>query len=95
MASRYAGLPQAIHLREDGTPVPYLRRRFLPRELPQPLALHFVVQGDRPDTLAARYLADPEAGWQIADANGVMHPQELVEEVGRRIAIALPGGNRG
>ena len=51
-----------------------------------------MVDGDRLDSLAARYLGDPELYWLLADANGVLRPDELLEEAGRRIAITLPEG---
>jgi nucleoid-associated protein YgaU len=48
------------------------------------------VQGDRLDNLAARYLGDPEQFWKICDANNVLRPDELTEEIGRVVRIALP-----
>jgi len=53
---------------------------------------HTVTQGDRLDNLTARYLGDPTAFWRVCDANGALRPDELVEEIGRRIRIALPDG---
>lgn len=93
--SRYAGLAQATHLAADGTPCPYLTRRFLPREAPPALARVTVVQGDRPDLLAARHLGDPEAWWRLADANTVLHPAELCESPGGTVVIGLPGAGGG
>ena len=72
--------------------VSYKRRRFLPPGTEMTtLAEHTVVQGDRLDNLAARYLGDPEGFWRICDANVVLRPGELTEEPGRAIRIALPG----
>ena len=53
---------------------------------------HTVVQGDRLDNLAARYLGDPEQFWRLCDANAAMRPQELTETIGRPIRITLPEG---
>jgi hypothetical protein len=89
--SRYAGIEQGTHTGADGTPQPCLKRRFLPREPAPALGQTSVVQGDRPDLIAARHLGDPEAWWRLCDANGVLHPAELVEEVGRTVVIAVPG----
>lgn len=89
--SRYAAVERAEFEMPDGTPAPYLRRRFVPREAGTVVSRHPVVEGDRPDLLAARYFGDPEQFWRLADANGVLHPGELVDEVGERLDIALPG----
>lgn len=93
--SRYAGIEQATYLRPDGSMVPYLKRRFLPREPGPALTSHVVEAGERPDTIAARHLADPEQYWRICDANVVLHPRELIAEIGRRLRIPLPGGGGG
>lgn len=94
--SRYDGVETAtLSLRRsDGSEreVRYLRRRFLP-QLPRDaevLAEHRVVDGDRPDNLAARYLDDPLQFWRLADANGVLHPLELTARIGRVVRITLP-----
>ena len=93
--SRYHNIETAkLELREpDGAPrtVSYKRRRFIPSgEEMTTLAEHTVVQGDRLDNIAARYLGDPEGFWQICDANNVLRPDELTEDIGRTIKIALP-----
>lgn len=90
-SSRYHGTPTAIMTDADGESVAYLKRRFVPS--PERFSLvqqHTVVEGDRPDNLAALYLGDPHLFWRLCDANGVMRPDELVETPGRRIAITLP-----
>jgi hypothetical protein len=91
--SRYHGLPHGTHTQPGQDAVAYVKRRFVPA--PERFALvqeHLVVQGDRLDNLAAQYLGDPEMYWRLADANGAVRPAELVEEPGRRLAIALPEG---
>jgi nucleoid-associated protein YgaU len=73
--------------------VGYVRRRFVSGAPSNAtLVSHAIVQGERLDQLAARYLGDPTQYWRICDANGVLRPEELVEEPGRRIDIPLPGG---
>jgi|SoiMethySBSTD1v2_1073268.scaffolds.fasta_scaffold3902260_1 hypothetical protein len=95
--SRYFGTPTATLHREDGTPegrtIVYLRRRFIPP--PERFALlqeHVVADGERPDTLAARYLEDPEQFWRICDANLVVDPNDLTDTPGRVVRITLPAG---
>lgn len=93
ITSRYHGIETTVHETADGRKIVHLRRRFVPP--PESHALlheHTVVEGDRPDTVAAQHLGDPEQSWRIADANGVLRPEELTEEVGRLIRITLPEG---
>jgi hypothetical protein len=94
--SRYYGLETETLTRPDGTIVVYLKRRFLPSpDLFQLLQEHTVVQGERLDNIAAKFLGDTELFWRLADANGAMRPQELVETVGRQLKITLPQGITG
>ncbi|MDQ3327542.1 MAG: LysM peptidoglycan-binding domain-containing protein [Chloroflexota bacterium] len=94
--SRYA-LVEATRMdvpQPDGEsrPVTYIRRRFIPSsEGLTTLLEHTVVQSDRLDTIAARYLGDPEQFWRVCDANHVLRPTELTDEPGRAIRIAMPG----
>jgi hypothetical protein len=92
-ASRYHVIAVATLATSDGRSVPYLRRRFLPpNDRFTVIREHTVREGDRLDNLAASYLGDPEQYWRLCDSNETMHPRELVEEPGERIAIALPEG---
>jgi hypothetical protein len=76
----------------DGNTIIYLKRRLVPPpERFELLQEHVVAQGERLDSITARYLGDPEQFWRICDANGAMRPEEL-EEVGRRLRITLPEG---
>jgi hypothetical protein len=91
--SRYHAIRTAQLVRPDGTAIVFLRRRFVPP--PSSFTLlqeHVVSAGDRLDNLAARYLGDPQQYWRIADANGAMRPDDLVDEAGRRLRITLPEG---
>lgn len=91
--SRYALTPTTTFVRADGTMVTYLKRRFVPA--PENLALlqwHQVVQGERLDNIAAKYLSDPEQFWRLCDANRALRPQELTETIGRKLRITLPEG---
>jgi hypothetical protein len=93
ITSRYHDTETATLDTADGRTIVYLKRRFLPD--PGRFALlqeHTVVADERPDLLAAQYLGDPEQFWRLADANGVMHPDELTDEVGRKVRITLAEG---
>lgn len=91
--SRYQYVETAKLVRPDGSEVVYLKRRFVPQ--PERFALlqeHVVVEGDRLDNVTFRYLGDPEQFWRVCDANRAMRPDELTEEIGRRLRITLPEG---
>lgn len=91
--SRYYSTETATYETADGKMIRYLRRRFVPQ--PDRFTLiqeHVVTQGDRLDNVTARYLSDPEQFWRVCDANSAMRPDELTEEIGRRIRITLPEG---
>jgi hypothetical protein len=91
--SRYAGIDTGTLKTVDGKTIVYVRRRFVPP--PERFALlqeYTVVQGDRLDNLAAKFVGDPELFWQICDANAAMQPEELTEIVGRTLRITLPEG---
>jgi hypothetical protein len=91
--SRYNGLSMLSHRFTDDRTVTYLTRRFIPpQERFSTMGTHSVVQGDRLDNLAARYLGDPEQYWKLCDGNGALRPDELVEAIGRSLRITLPEG---
>ncbi len=93
--SRYNGVPTLNYTTPDGRELPYLTRRFVPPSQNfSPLGEHLVIEGDRLDNLAARYLGDPEQYWKLCDANGALRPDELVEAIGRSLRITLPEGIR-
>src|SRR5262245_39538133 len=92
-SSRYHGIETAVLEASDGTRTIYIRRRFIaPPERFVLLQEHAVTQGERLDTIATRYLGDPEQFWRICDANAAIRPEELIEQVGRRLRITLPEG---
>jgi hypothetical protein len=91
--SRYHGVATATLERADGTPIPYLRRRFVPP--PERFALlheYVVREGDRLDRIAAASFGDAEQFWRLCDANGAIRPDELIETVGRRLRVTLSDG---
>ena len=91
--SRYHGLGVQKLTRPNGAQVAYVARRFVPHpERFETLQEHLVVEGDRPDNLAAQYLSDPEQFWHLADANYDLNPFELTETINRRLRITLPEG---
>ena len=94
--SRYYGLTVENLNLPDGTAIPYVSRRFVPPpESFQTLQYHTVVQGERPDNIAASYLGDPGLFWQLCDANRAMRPDELTNTPGRTLVITLPSGITG
>lgn len=91
--SRYHGVEITTLEQPGGEPIAHLKRRFVPPpERFSVIREHIVVEGDRVDNLAAQYLGDPELYWRLCDANVVMHPEELTEVVGAKVAITLPEG---
>jgi len=93
--SRYNGVPMLTYTTPDGRMLSYLTRRFAPApERFTTLSRHTVVQGDRLDNLAARYLGDPEQYWKLCDSNGAVRPDELIETLGGRLRVTLPEGIR-
>jgi hypothetical protein len=94
--SRYYGIDTETLTTADGMTIIYLKRRFLPSpDRFQLLQEHTVTQAERLDNIAAKFLGDPELFWRIADANGAMRAEELVQTVGRRLRITLPEGIAG
>jgi hypothetical protein len=94
--SRYVDLATdvltAVDENGDARVVAYVRRRFVPATTSATLVSHALAQGERLDHLAARYLGDPTQFWRICDANGVLRPEDLVQDPGRRVDLPLPGG---
>lgn len=98
-SSRYYGSATQPHTLPDGTQVMYLARRILPQANIYPsVQTYVVVEGDRLDNLAAKFLGDPLLYWMICDANDSTDPDELTAQVGRSILIpmssSIPPGAR-
>lgn len=95
--SRYHGIETAT-LDTNAGVVAYVKRRFLPQanDLKQ-VQQYTVVEGDRLDLIAARYLDDPELFWRLCDANRAMRPSDLAATVGTVLRVCLsegvPGGS--
>lgn len=98
-SSRYYGAAINTFTQPDGTPVVYLARRILPQPSVYVSVQNYaVVEHDRIDNLAARFLGDPLLFWMICDANTTTDPDELTLQKGRSILIplasAIPAGAR-
>jgi hypothetical protein len=94
--SRYADVDQVEVALPDGRTIVHLRRRFVPRpETLSTLGHHQVAEGERIDHAAATAIGDPTTWWQLADANGVSDPEDLVREPEAVLRVAYPQGVRG
>jgi hypothetical protein len=94
--SRYYATETAKLETEGGQTIVHLRRRFIPQpESFEMINEHTVIEGERLDNVAAKPLGDPEQFWRMADANRAMRPEELTEEIGRKLRITLPEGISG
>jgi hypothetical protein len=94
-ASRYYGSSTLSYKAPNGQSFTYLARRFVPHPGAQnyaTVAYHSVMQGDRLDLIAAKYLGDPLIFWLICDANGAIRPNELVKTPGTVLTITMPQG---
>ena len=93
--SRYANVAVAEVTVPDGAggerTVRYLLRRRLldPTQVP-PIAHHRLDAADRLDLVAARYLGDPLAAWQVADVNLALDPDELTAPGSEGDVLAIP-----
>ena len=92
--SRYANVEIAEVTVPDGAggqrTVRYLlRRRLLDSSVP-PIAHHRLDAADRLDLVAARYLGDPLAAWQIADVNTALDPDELTAPGSEGDVLVIP-----
>jgi hypothetical protein len=91
--SRYYGDAIQTYTRRDGVKVVYLARRIIPPPTVYSTVQHYVVvDGDRLDNLAAKYLGDPTLYWMICDANGTVDPDSLTAQVGTTILIPIAAG---
>lgn len=93
--SRYNGLKSSTIAipAGDGTTrtVRYVQRRIIPPPDDSLAVIEYTVtEGDRLDNIAAFYLGDATAFWMLCDANNVLRPNDLTDEVGRVVKIMLP-----
>jgi hypothetical protein len=89
--SRYHSLPTATWVRQDGTRVRYVRRRFLPQAESLPTLVEVTLtDGDRLDLIAARTLGVSEHFWRICDAENAMNPSDLESTPGRALRVPIP-----
>lgn len=89
--SRYAGLPTRSLTQAGGRTVAYVVRRMIPPPEAYVAAGGATISdSDRLDLLSYRHLGTPAGFYQIADANGAMHPQSPTAEPGKRLVIPLP-----
>ncbi len=90
-ASRYYNLPLGTRVLADGRSVAFLKRRFpVDPDRMRRLTEHLSSDSDRLDRVAAHYLGDPTLFWRICDANLALHPDEVLQEAGRLVLIAMP-----
>ncbi|MCV7433712.1 hypothetical protein [Mycolicibacterium bacteremicum] len=91
--SRYAGLAVAVFVDSQGRERAYVSAREVPPAVtPRAEDVVHVVGGDeRQDRITWQYLGDPTLYWQLADANGALHPDELTATVGRQLLIPVDG----
>ncbi len=91
--SRYYGAQAGQLTLPDGTPVMYLARRIIPQAATYAATQSYViVDGDRLDNLANRFLGDPLLYWMNCDANSATDPDELTAQAGRTILIPVASG---
>ena len=91
--SRYFDLADLHLTGPDGEVVVYKARRFIPRpDAFQVVGQVQVTHQDRPDLLAARTLGDPLAFYHLCDANGALHPMDLVARDGAQLRVPMPMG---
>lgn len=92
-SSRYYGAQTVQYVLPDGTPVVYLARRIIPQAaIYTSVQSYVIVEGDRLDNLAAKFLGDPLLYWMICDVNGATDPDELTAQAGCSILIPLASG---
>lgn len=95
-SSRYYGSAVERFVTPGGVEVMYLARRIVPQAAAyRSTQAYVVIEGDRLDNLAARFLGDPLLYWMICDANGAGDPDELTagDQAGRQIAIPIPASS--
>ena len=84
----------AIHTAGDGTPVPYLKRRFPPQPARlETIGTYTAAAPDRRDLAASTALGRAELWWRLADGAGAFDPDRVVDRPGTPVRLTLdPGG---
>ncbi|GAA1579262.1 hypothetical protein GCM10009678_72360 [Actinomadura kijaniata] len=96
--SRYQDAPTASLMLSDGRGGQREVRYLLPggqehnQVAAPPTSWHRVRADDRIDLIAAHYLGDPAAYWQVCDANAALDPFDLVGPHAEGSVLAIPGG---
>jgi len=83
--SRYAKVTDAGWVDGKGRTIKYKRIRFIPPTPPQ--RGHIVTEGERLDHISYFYYKDARRFWRICDANAAMFPNDLANDIGRKIKI--------
>jgi len=83
--SRYEKVPTYTVPNAQGEPVTIIKVRPLPEV--EGVVTRTILQQDRVDLLAYECYRRADLFWRIADANEVMDPAELTNEVGKTVEI--------
>lgn len=83
--SRYEHVPEYETTDAQGRTIRYKGTRFIAPLRAQ--KAHIITAGERLDHIAHYYYRDSERFWRICDANLAMWPEELTDEIGRKIVI--------
>lgn len=83
--SRYEKVPTYTVSNAQGEPVEVVKPRLLPEV--EGVVTRTILQQDRVDLLAYECYRRGDLFWRIADANEVMDPAELTNEVGKAVEI--------
>jgi hypothetical protein len=90
--SRYANAPRAEIDSAEGRRTAYVVPPILPAPDSYEVARLVPLRDhDRSDLLAAQAYGDPLAWWLIANANPVIHPDDLDDAAGDTIVLPVPG----
>lgn len=90
-SSRYRGVALTTFVRPDGSSIAHGKRRLVPPQREIAIAAtHLVRGGERPDLIAHAAYGQALLYWRIADANAVIDPFELTDEIGARIVLPVP-----
>lgn len=90
--SRHAGLPLRERVDAHGRRIVHVTVRPVPPAAASAAGAPVrISDSDRLDGLAWRLTGDPGAWWMLADANGALHPGDVLEAPGADIRAPAPG----